>query len=209
MLALKNNKENMKRKAFTLVELMVTLAIMGLVIVLIGGLANFTAGRLESAQIKTANEALRSSLDAIGQKMYSANEYKKIDGQDVYGFRSEGDVLTIVSSGSIDNAVTCTYFGKRDDQLMMAQNTICSAMTIDELTNPVTPSRIFVTEFSVNSINQMDDLGATEIPKVKITLKGYDKSDPLGPAAQSTVETTFTMDGENVKWLKETYVSAP
>lgn len=186
------------RSAFTLVELMVTIAILGIVVVLVGNLANFTVGRLKSNQLKHTNDAIRSALNLIGQKMNNANAHKS----GVYGFKVTGiypdQVLMIASSDSDDANITCTYFGKRDEKIMMDQDN-CSGMTLGNLTHPVTPDKISVETFEFTGKHEMSATPETKIPFVKIFIKAHDKSDPA--LTNTELETTFTMDGENVKYL--------
>jgi prepilin-type N-terminal cleavage/methylation domain-containing protein len=197
----------MKRKAFTLTELIVTMGILSMVVVVIAGMARYTAGRLKSAQIKSSNDALRSSLDVIGQKMNNANEKAKIDTENRYGFYYKNNILVVIS-GDASPEIYCTYFGKKDDALAMAQEKAnsgkCSDTDAINLANNVTPENIKVTSFSIDSSKslQMTELGHAdqkEIPKVEIKVEAKDIADPTNIV---TVKTTFTMDGENVNYLK-------
>lgn len=219
------------RKAFTLIELLVTMTIMCIVVVMIGGMAEYTAGRLKSAQLTQVNDALRSALDTIGQKMYNANGHVKIGTTDIYGFRyydsTQPTVLPTVSNGiipdmllivsSTDTSVnTCTFFGldTTKHQLMMDQDSPClnSFKALANLTHPVTPSKVFVKTFDIVTSNSNTMVSTppppyNDIPRVAISLSGYDMSDKAGVAgiagAVAKVESTFTMDGENVNYFNQ------
>ena len=201
----------MKRKAFTLIELIVTMAILAMVVVMIAGMTSFTVGRLKSAQMKMVNDALRNSLDTIGQKMNNANEKAKIDGENRYGFYYKNNILVVIS-GDETPSIYCTYFGLNGDAMAMAQEKamagVCKNTNLITLGNNVTPEKIKVTSFSIDPLKSSEMTEAsrpnqTEIPRIKITLSGYDTSDKAGVAATSSLETTFTMDGENVNYLKK------
>ena len=179
---------------------MVTVAILGIVVVLVGNLTNFTVGRLRSNQLKHTNDAIRSALNIIGQKMNNANAHKNIGGTDVYGFYVDGGYLTILSSDSSDTP-TCTYFGKKNEKIMMGQDGNCAGLANEDvLTNDVTPSKIVIENFDLTPTHMMTGTGANEIPKVEILVKAYDKTAPSTTATE--LQTTFTMDYENVNYLK-------
>lgn len=210
----------MKKQGFTLIELLVTMTIMCIVVVMIGGMAEYTAGRLKSAQLTQVNDALRSALDTIGQKMYNANGVANGLSPKVYGFRyyvsgtpditANANMLVIVSKELATSAPVCTYFGKTtNNELGMFQNGCATFATLSVLdSHPVTPSKVFVKTFDIVTLksNIIDPTSFNDIPKVVISLSGYDKSDKTGVAgtAVATIESTFTMDGENVMCLKDT-----
>jgi prepilin-type N-terminal cleavage/methylation domain-containing protein len=182
------------KKAFTLIELMVSITILALVLVMLSGMVNYTSGRLKSAQLKLVNDSLRQSLDLISQKMYNANDKKTIGVLgEVKGFTvNNSNILIIVSSNLTDNKIVCTYFGQKGDKLAMTQDATCPAEPND-LDHFVTPSKINITDFSLIE----DQTG--NIPNVVISLSGYNTTDKDKVAA--TVKTTLTMDGENVRNL--------
>jgi prepilin-type N-terminal cleavage/methylation domain-containing protein len=200
------------KSGFTLVEVIVTLAILSMIVVMVAGLTNYTAGRLRSLQQRNMNYALRAALDQIGQKMYSANEYVKIGSTDVYGFRyyqsadpsqtANADMLVIVSS--YDNSTAkCTFFGYDlgAKKLLMAQSATCDAfLTISSLSNSVLPSRIKLTDFSITTDSQMmDSTSDAFVPRIVIDAKVSDVQDST---KISQLKTTFSMDGYNVKRLQ-------
>lgn len=188
------------KKGFTLVELLVTMGILGVVLVMIAGLAGYTAGRLRSNQNRVLNDSLRNVLDIIGQKMYNANTETTINGNTIYGFKVINNMLVIVSSGD-DNSKTCTYFGKKDETVSMKQ-TNCSENTLPtetDLASSLTPSRIKIKDFIIDpkDIKITDDLGSV-IPTVNIKVKAEDRNDVKNIA---TLKSTFSMDYETIKSL--------
>lgn len=195
------------RGGFTLIELMVTIAILAIVVVLVGNLTNYTVGRLKSNQLKSTNDALRSALNIMGQKMNNANDKVTIGTDTVYGFKVYGNepnqVLTIVSSSGSGSTKTCTYFGMKSGSLKMSQavanSDTCNELTVESLDHKITSDKIFVQSFEAETTNRMTNINTKSIPSVKITIMAHDTTDESG--IQTKLETTFTMDGENVKYL--------
>jgi len=215
----KNNlKFRRNQKAFTLVEVIVTLAILSSLIVIIAGLASYTAGKLRSIQQRNMNYALRSALDLVGQKMYSANDKVTIPNGSspitVYGFRyyKSGDptdklkidanMIVIVSSYDDSPVVKkCTFFGydSGDQNLKMGQNNCDSFLILADLKNSVLPKNIKLTSFVVqDGSNLMTDPTDIIIPKIMIDATVQDQQGTV----KSELQTTFSMDGYNVKGLQ-------
>lgn len=230
----------MKKKGFTLIELIVSMGILAIIVATVAGMENFTSGRLKSSQLKIVNDTLRSTLEVIGQKMYSANDTVTMGGTVVYGFRyyrsvsptvapsasNVPDMLVIVSSNA-STTKTCTYFGLYDSSLRIYQEPCVNFRTLGDLntlggfvnstaayrptTNSMTPERVKISDFIIEWTKSTMMTSATTtdfIPKVNITLKAYDATDVSGVAgttgARAALSTTFTMDGENVHYLKST-----
>jgi prepilin-type N-terminal cleavage/methylation domain-containing protein len=213
----------MTKSGFTLVELMVSITILALILVMLSGMVNYTSGRLKSAQLKLVNDSLRQSLDLISQKMYNANAHTVItqsgNSIDIFGFRyydsnhmpdsssdnpSAPDMLVIVSSDLTGGQKTCTYFGKKDNQLFMDQDSGCTKdfQTPSQLVHAITPSKISIQNFKIDSSSSkmMTNTSVDFIPHIEITIDGYNLTDPQKSPAQ--VQTTLTMDGENVRSLQ-------
>ena len=200
------------KKAFTLVEMLVTMGILMMVLVMISGLANFVSGRIRSVQNKLLNDSIRQSFDFIAQKMYSANDYVDSGVSPyIYGFRyydhatpattMAPDVLVIVSSA--DNRNTdkkCTFFGLNNGSLAMTQND-CSSYITDttKLTNNLTPAGITVTDFTIDTIQSKmmtSSAKPSDIPKIRVVVKAKSNA---SSSATTEMDTTFGMDGESVR----------
>ena len=209
------------KSGFTLVEMMVTMVILGVVIAMIGGLTNFVSEKLHSLEGKNLNDAVRQSLNLIAQKMINTNTHVKIGSIDVYGFRYYSSsapntqvpnnanatladpILMIVSSGGTGTNPVCTFFGQKGTSLAMAQDTTCgSFLTSSSLTSLVTPKKVKVTSFTVDELlSQMmtTNAGTTYIPTVRMIISAQSVANS---AITSTIDTTFTMDAENVRFLE-------
>lgn len=194
----------MKKKAFTLVEMLVTLGILAMVVVMVSGLANFTAGRLRSAQIKILNDSIRRALDEMAVRMNNANDEATIGGTSVYGFKaydsSPNQMVVIVSKGETGSTV-CTYFGLADNSLKTAQNN-CSgdllhSTDLSSVGSSLTPEKVHIKTFDLTGYKPMTDPSNTKfIPKLAVKITAVSANDIND---EVNLATTFTMDGENTR----------
>lgn len=204
----------MKKRGFTLIEMLVSLGILVVILVMTAGLVNYSAGRVRSAQTKLLTDTIRATFDTINQKMLNANDQVTINGIDVYGFRAyksgtpgditNSDMLLIVSSGAASSPKTCTFFGLDtvNKKLKMGQQATCSATTfpiLADLTSDLTSDKIQVNSFTITNNYTMTDGNPAQIPSVTIDVSAQDKQDSKN---QAELKSTFTMSYDNVNYLK-------
>lgn len=188
-------KSSMMKSGFTLIELLVALSILVVILMMGAAFANFSVGRLRSAQNVKVNEAIRNAFDLIGQKMNTANA--KLGT--VYGFNENGGILEIVNK-SDTGATTCTTIGLSAGVLKMKQDTTdCSNTLIDSTWQAITPDTIEVTAFTPTMINAMINSDQTVIPTAQIIITAREKGNPDN---QITIQTSYYLDYQTVNNLK-------
>ena len=202
------------KSGFTLVEMVVTVGILGMVLAMTAGMVNYSVGKLRSARAKVLNDTIRSTFDVMAQKMYNANDKINVGSGDIYGFAIyDADtkffssitkpIIIIVSSGDTSGK-TCTYFGKNVDKLSMAQ-TNCSGTILlgtSDLTGSLTSDKIEITNFQIENKFFIQPTASptrpSEIPYFELNVKAREIQDTNN---KTQLKTTFTMDYENLNNL--------
>lgn len=154
------------KRAFTMIELLVTIFIFSVVMILasISLTTGFISGRTSSAGSLEVNRSLTLVLDIIGQKMVNASgKHAGIYGFSATGGPTDGS-LTIYLK---DN--TCAYFKKEDDAIKMAQgNCGPSPTTWETISSP----NIKITKFDLSNKNEWS--GAKTAPYIVVEVAGQD-----------------------------------
>lgn len=209
-----------KKLGFTLVEMVVTVGILGMVLAMTSGMINYSVGKLRSARAKLLNDTIRNSFDIIAQKMYNANDSIGSGTSSVYGFTvykgsggsavmdqpsytdTENPIILIISSGDDPIVKTCTYFGKKDSKIMMYQQTCPGAaanyfISTNQLTSSLTSDKIKVTNFTITSTSSVYNATRPDdkIPFFELNVEAQEIQDSKNT---SQLKTTFTMDYENL-----------
>jgi len=219
------------KKAFTLVEMLVTVGILGIVLSMTAGMVNYSVGKLRSARAKLLNDTIRSTFDIITQRMYNANDsvISTLDPKNnIIGFiiynpgtpatipntpltaDINDPVILIVSSGEgATPTKICTYFSRDTslNKLTMAQET-CNLAALyknrNAIQNSLTSDKVEVTGLKVKTGSYF--IKSTLALPPRPTQIPFFELEVTAREKQDTnnttqLKTTFTMDYENLNNL--------
>ncbi|MCL5407701.1 MAG: prepilin-type N-terminal cleavage/methylation domain-containing protein [Patescibacteria group bacterium] len=202
---IKNLKLKIKKRGFTLIEMMIAVFVFMILFLIAASFVNLAAGSTKSNRTKLLTSDLRNALDVISQKMNNANGR----ALDIYGFKvNNNNILGIASSDG-----SCTFFGKnnnntpadiKDDFIAMKYLNSCNGWPVQtDLDQKLTdPKNITVTNVSFTLTDPIISNSPTKSPYLKVVIEAQDADAKYENDNKIKLETSYTMDYLTIKKFK-------
>lgn len=217
-----------KNKAFTLIEMIIAVFIFVILFLIAASFVNLAVGSTKSVRTKLLTSDLRNTMDLINQKMNNANSKVRvgISSSDpiptidnIYGFRvvtTDGGAKVLVISSSDGS---CTFIGKLTTNnlgtIVSGKRNSCDNQrpvpepgNANEFAQKLTPLSVNVASLDFHAGPPLEagytmiDTNPTQAPYLEIVIKAQDADDKWKDDNQIQLKTSYTMDYQTIRRLK-------